>query len=76
MLHEFTVVTENKPGALMRVTGVITARGLNIQRLTARPTGDEALSEISLSVDVEPERAHEIVRKMNRLVNVLNTEVA
>jgi acetolactate synthase regulatory subunit len=76
LLHEFTVIAENKPGTLMRVTGIITARGLNIQRLTALPTGNGSTSKIQLSVDVDSHRIHEIVKKMDRLINVIKTEVA
>ena len=40
MLQIISLLLENKPGALMRVTGVLTARGYNIESLTVARTLD------------------------------------
>ena len=49
-----SILVENKPGALMRVTGLLTARGYNIESLTVARTLDPELSRMSIVVDIEP----------------------
>lgn len=71
MLQIISLLVENKPGALMRVTGVLTARGFNIESLTVAKTLDPTLSKISIVVDVEPQLRSQVVKQMNKLVNVL-----
>ena len=44
MLQVITLLVENKTGALMRVTGLLTARGYNIDSLTVARTLDPELS--------------------------------
>lgn len=71
MLQIITILMENKPGALMRVTGLLTARGYNIESLTVARTLDPELSRMSIAVDVEPHQRPQLIKQMNRLVNVL-----
>lgn len=71
MLQIISLLVENKPGALMRVTGLLTARGFNIESLTVAKTLDPTLSRISIVVDVEPQLRAQVVKQMNKLVNVL-----
>ena len=71
MLQVISILLENKPGALMRVTGLLTARGFNIESLTVGRTMDPALSRMTIGVDVEPHMRKQVIKQMNRLVNVL-----
>jgi len=75
MLRTIRVLAENKPGALMRVTGILTAKGLNIETLSLAPTQERAeFSEILITAQVEPWLERRVVAEMNRLVNVLEAE--
>ena len=71
MLQVISLLVENKPGSLMRVTGVLTARGYNIESLTVARTLDPGLSRMTIVVDVDPNLRALLVKQMNRLVNVL-----
>jgi len=71
MLQVISLLVENKPGALMRVTGVLSARGYNIESLTVARTLDPELSRMTIVVDVEPTLRQQVIKQMNRLVNVL-----
>lgn len=71
MLQLISLLMENKPGALMRVTGLLTARGYNIESLTVARTLDPALSRMSIVVDIEPQQRAQLIKQMNRLINVL-----
>ncbi len=71
MLQIISLLVENKPGALMRVTGLLSARAYNIESLTVARTLDPALSRMSIVVDVEPNLRSQVIKQMNKLVNVL-----
>src|ERR1700728_2510901 len=71
MLQLISLLVENKPGALMRVTGVLTARGYNIESLTVARTLDPELSRMSIVVDIEPAQRAQLIKQMNKLINVL-----
>jgi len=71
MLQVISLLLENKPGALMRVTGVLTARCYNIESLTVAGTLDPELSRMTIVVDVDPTLRAQVIKQMNKLVNVL-----
>jgi acetolactate synthase-1/3 small subunit len=71
MLQLISLLMENKPGALMRVTGLLTARGYNIESLTVARTLDPELSRMSIVVDIEPQQRAQLIKQMNKLINVL-----
>jgi len=71
MLQVISLLVENKPGALMRVTGVLSARGYNIESLTVARTLDPTLSRMTIVVDVDPSLRKQVIKQMNKLVNVL-----
>jgi acetolactate synthase-1/3 small subunit len=71
MLQLISLLLENKTGSLMRVTGLLTARGYNIESLTVARTLDPELSRMSIVVDVEPHQRAQLIKQMNKLINVL-----
>ncbi len=71
MLQIISVLLENKPGALLRVTGLLSARGYNIESLTVGRTTDPTLSRMTIAVDVEPHLRKQVIKQMNKLINVL-----
>ena len=71
MLQTISLLLENKPGALLRVTGVLSARGYNIETLTVAKTLDPELSRMTITVDVEDRLRSQVLKQMNKLVNVL-----
>ncbi|HXS96405.1 MAG TPA: acetolactate synthase small subunit [Candidatus Limnocylindrales bacterium] len=71
MMQIISLLLENKPGALMRVTGLLTQRGYNIESLTVARTLDPDLSRMTIVVDVESSKRQQVIKQMNRLINVL-----
>ena len=71
MLQIISIMLENKPGALMRVTGLLTQRGYNIESLTVARTLDPELSRMTIVVDVEDAQRIQVIKQMNKLINVL-----
>ncbi|HWQ56235.1 MAG TPA: acetolactate synthase small subunit [Bryobacteraceae bacterium] len=71
MLQTISLLVENKPGALMRITGVLSARGYNIESLTVARTSDPHLSRMTIVVDADALLRQQVVKQMNKLINVL-----
>jgi acetolactate synthase-1/3 small subunit len=71
MQQIISLLMENKPGALMRVTGLLSQRGYNIESLTVAQTLDPTLSRMTITVDVEPQIRTQVIKQMNKLINVL-----
>lgn len=71
MQQIISLLMENKPGALMRVTGLLSQRGYNIESLTVARTLDPTLSRMTITVDVEPNVRAQVIKQMNKLINVL-----
>src|ERR1700688_1514674 len=71
MAQLISLLVENKPGALLRVTGLLSARGYNIETLTVARTLDPELSRMTITVDVEDRLRTQVIKQMNKLVNVL-----
>lgn len=71
MQQIISILMENKPGALMRVTGLLSQRGYNIESLTVGRTFDPTLSRMTLTVEVEPSTRSQVIKQMNKLINVL-----
>ena len=71
MQQIISLLVENKPGALMRITGLLSQRGYNIESLTVARTLDPTLSRMTIVVDVEPNIRAQVIKQMNKLINVL-----
>ena len=71
MLQIISLLLENKPGALMRVTGLLTQRGYNIESLTVARTLDPEVSRMTIAVEVDSTQRTQVIKQMNKLINVL-----
>ncbi|MGH9632240.1 MAG: acetolactate synthase small subunit [Bryobacteraceae bacterium] len=71
MLQIISILVENKPGALMRITGLFAQRNYNIESLTVARTLDPELSRMTIVADVDPKIRMQVIKQINKLVNVL-----
>ena len=71
MRHTLSILVENKPGALTRVTQMFARRGYNIQSLAVGPTERPDISRLTLRVDCSEHSLEQIEKQMHKLVNVL-----
>jgi acetolactate synthase-1/3 small subunit len=69
--HILSILVENKPGVLTRVTGLFARRGFNIDTLAVGPTDDESLSRITLTLDGALHPIDQVTKQLHKLVNVL-----
>ena len=71
MQQLISLLVENKPGALMRVAGVLTSRGYNIESLTVARSIDPTLSIMTIVADVGERGRELLIKQISRLVNVI-----
>ena len=69
--HTLSVLVENKPGALMRISSMFARRGYNIESLAVGPTERHERLADRLRVDCEQHSLEQIEKQMHKLVNVL-----
>jgi acetolactate synthase-1/3 small subunit len=69
--HILSVLVQNRSGVLARVAGLFARRGYNIFSLAVAPTEDEALSRITVVVDVESTPLEQIVKQLFKLIEVV-----
>ena len=71
MRHILSVLLENEPGALSRIVGLFSQRAFNIESLTVAPTGDNTLSRITIATRGDDKVLEQIVKQVNKLVDVI-----
>jgi acetolactate synthase-1/3 small subunit len=71
VIHTVSVLVEDKPGALMRISSMFARRGYNIESLAVGPTERPSVSRIVLRVDCSQHSLEQIEKQMHKLVNVL-----
>jgi len=69
--HILSVLVQNRPGVLARVSGLFARRGYNIFSLAVAPTEDPMLSRITIVVDVESAPLEQVVKQLFKLVDVV-----
>ncbi|HSA49488.1 MAG TPA: acetolactate synthase small subunit [Yinghuangia sp.] len=69
--HTLSVLVENKPGVLARITALFSRRGFNIDSLAVGTTEHPDISRITIVVGVEDLPLEQVTKQLNKLVNVL-----
>ena len=69
--HVLSILVENKPGVLARISGMFSRRGFNIGTLAVGPTTDPEISRITLTIDGADNPIDQVTKQLHKLVNVL-----
>jgi len=69
--HTISVWVDNLPGVLLRVTGLFSARGFNIQSLCVAETVDPLVSRITLVTVGDELIVEQIIKQLRKLINVI-----
>jgi acetolactate synthase I/III small subunit len=69
--HTLSVLVENKPGVLVRIAGLFSRRGFNIDSLAVGPTEQEAISRMTIVVNCDERPLEQVTKQLNKLINVL-----
>ncbi|GAA1761825.1 MAG TPA: acetolactate synthase small subunit [Tetrasphaera sp.] len=69
--HTLSVLVEDKPGVLARISALFSRRGFNIDSLAVGPTEHPEISRITVVVDVDALPLEQVTKQLNKLVEVL-----
>lgn len=69
--HTITVLVENKPGVLARVSGLFARRGFNIESLAVSITDDPTISRMTIVVSGDDSILDQINKQSNKLIDVV-----
>lgn len=71
MRHIVSMLMQNEAGALVRVAGMFSQRGFNIESLNVAPTEDETVSRLTLVTTGSDTVVEQINRQLLKLVDVI-----
>lgn len=71
MKHTLSVLVENKPGVLTRVSGLFARRGFNIDSLVVAETENPRVSRMTISVDEQDNSVEQVTKQLHKLISVL-----
>ncbi|MGK2878090.1 MAG: acetolactate synthase small subunit [Solirubrobacterales bacterium] len=69
--HVLSILVENEPGVLARISGLFARRGYNINTLAVGPTDDDRISRITLTIDGAEHPIDQVTKQLHKLVHVL-----
>ena len=72
--HALSVLVENNPGVLARVSVLFARRNFNIDHLVVGPTEDTKVSRMTIVVNVSAEQLHKVTSQLDKLVEVIHIE--
>ena len=70
-VHTLSVLVENKPAVLVRIAGLFSRRGFNIDSLAVGPTEHQEISRMTIVVNCDEHPLEQVTKQLNKLVNVL-----
>lgn len=71
MKHTISVIVENKPGVLSRVSGLFSRRGFNIESLAVGTTEDPSMSRMTIVVEGDEQDLEQITKQLYKLIDTL-----
>lgn len=69
--HTLSVLVENTPGVLARVSSLFARRGFNIDSLAVGETEDPVISRMTIVVTVDGRPLEQVTKQLHKLINVL-----
>lgn len=69
--HVLSILVENEPGVLARISGLFARRGYNINTLAVGPTDDDHVSRITMTIDGAEHPIDQVTKQLHKLVHVL-----
>lgn len=69
--HILSLLVDNEPGVLSRITGLFSGRGYNIESLCVAETTNPAISRLTMVTSGDKGVVEQIKKQLNKLINVL-----
>ena len=70
--YTISILVNNKPGVMVRLGQTFARRGFNVESLVVSPAHDPRMSRMTVVVQGDPETFDQILRQLNKLVDVIN----
>ncbi|HEY1899386.1 MAG TPA: acetolactate synthase small subunit [Steroidobacteraceae bacterium] len=74
MRHIIAILLQNEAGALLRVAGLFSTRGYNIESLSVAPTDEATVSRITMVTTGSDAVIQQIVNQLHKLIDVVRVE--
>lgn len=69
--HVLSILVDNEPGVLSRISGLFSGRGYNIDSLSVAETTDPKISRITIVTSADMPVVEQIKKQLNKLINVI-----
>lgn len=70
MSRTLSILVDNAPGVLTRVSGLVARRGFNIESLAVSHTEDSTRSRVTMVVDADEVIVEQVTKQLHKLINV------
>lgn len=71
MKYTISILVENHPGVLSRISGLFSRRGFNIDSLAVGITEDPTISRITILVNGDEHMVEQVEKQLNKLIDVI-----
>ena len=71
MKHTISILVENHPGVLSRISGLFSRRSFNIESLAVGVTDDPTVSRITIIVEGNEYTVEQVEKQLNKLIDVI-----
>ncbi len=72
--HTVSLLVNNKPGVLIRISLVFARRGYNIDSLVVSPGQDKNFSRMSITARGDRKTLEQIIKQLSKLVDVIHAQ--
>ena len=72
--HSISLLVANRPGVLVRIALVFSRRGYNIDSLVVSPTLDPSFSRMNIIARGNPDILMQIIKQLEKLVDVVHAK--
>ncbi len=72
--YTLSCLVENQFGVLVRIAGLISARGFNIDSLSVSTTEDPTVSRMTIVVEADAIKLEQVKNQLNRLIDVIDVK--
>ncbi|HOF02514.1 MAG TPA: acetolactate synthase small subunit [Atribacterota bacterium] len=71
MKHTIAILVEDLPGVMVRVAGLFTRRGFNIESIAVGPSETSGISRITIVTSGDEKVLEQIIKQLNKLIDVI-----
>ena len=70
-----SVIVDNKPGVLFRVTNLFRARNFNIESITVGTTEQYDISRMTIAIQSDSRTTDQLVKQLSKLIDIIEVRV-